>query len=223
MSVPKQVWYTSDLHFLHEKVALIRGFKDSAEHDIAIFENWQGQVTPNDTVYVLGDIASDERTLRHALGMLDALPGDKILIAGNHDGFHPKNRKFMEWQEIALSFPRIKAVAPFARRKLLGKDVMLSHFPYYRERPGVEPRDMQYRLRNEGNWLLHGHTHGTEVVTVQQYGEKLSVEAVNAQDALRKQHASMPSTTITREFHVGLDAHDFKLVNQNDILKVIGG
>lgn len=215
------VWYTSDLHFYHEKVAKLRGFPDSLTHDQVVVQNWRANVKDDDFVYVLGDIASDERFTESALTLLDGLPGQKILIAGNHDPFHPRHRKFVQWQQRALSYPTILATAPFARRKLLGQDVWLSHFPYVRDRG--ESRLMTDRLRNEGNWLLHGHTHGTEKVTIQ-YGlyesQLFDLPTRAPANKLDEMRAADP-TKVYREIHVGLDAWYFTPVSQDTIIDLI--
>jgi calcineurin-like phosphoesterase family protein len=49
--------------------------------------------------------------------------------------------------------------APKAARRA-GRQVLLSHFPYEGGGDHTETeRFTQYRLRGEGLWLLHGHTH----------------------------------------------------------------
>jgi calcineurin-like phosphoesterase family protein len=80
-------------------------------------------------------------------------------------------------------------VQPFARRKVNGVNVLLSHFPYAADRGPA--RYMQYRLRDEGEWLLHGHTHGKERFHDQ------------------------------REIHIGVDAWDLRPVPVEDIAKII--
>lgn len=222
------VWYTSDLHFYHEKVAKLRGFPNSLTHDQVLAQNWRANVKGDDTVYVLGDIASDERFTEDSLDVIDHLPGQKILIAGNHDPFHPRHRKFTEWHQRIGAYTTILATAPFARRKLLGQDVWLSHFPYIRDRG--ESRNMQDRLRNEGNWLLHGHTHGTEKVTIQygQYNLNGQAELVGIPQPysdmnlsyLAKLHSEFPGN-VFREIHVGLDAWNMNLVPQDTIIDLI--
>lgn len=217
----KQIWYTSDLHFFHEKVADIRGFGNAPHHDSTIMSNWIYQVRTGDDVYVLGDIASDARWTARALALIDTLPGNKIIIAGNHDPFHPKNKNWWDWQDQAMHYRTIKAVAPFARRKLLGQSVMLSHFPYYRERGSEAPRDVQYRLRNEGNWLLHGHTHTKEIETYET--RHSNGELGTILDRAEMRYFPEHDSRVTREIHVGLDAHEFKLVNQDQVLDIIKG
>jgi calcineurin-like phosphoesterase family protein len=56
------------------------------------------------------------------------------------------------------------SVQTFARRRIDGVDVLLSHFPYDNDTRRLEKykgldKFAPYRLRDEGLWLLHGHTH----------------------------------------------------------------
>lgn len=179
MSAPT-VHFTSDLHLGHEKVAGYRGFPSARAHDLALVDRWDSVVADTDKVYVLGDVTGSSRELEHALDVLHALPGEKHLIAGNHDSCHPLNRN------AAKALPKyleaFASVQSAARFKGFGIDVLLSHFPYTRDR-GDETRYPQWRLPNLGEWLLHGHTHGTEKVS-------------------RYRH---PWAGV-REIHVGLDA-----------------
>lgn len=147
------VWFTSDLHFGHGFVAGLRGFDNTDDHDDAIAEGWLKRVRKNDQVWVLGDIAVSSPT--HALDLLRILPGVKHLIAGNHDGCHPMHRD--SHKRVGAYLEVFASVQPFARRRIGGEEVMLSHFPYEKDRH--EARYTQYRLRDEGRWLLHGHTH----------------------------------------------------------------
>lgn len=38
--------------------------------------------------------------------------------------------------------------------------MLLSHFPYEGDHDGREDRYQQWRLRDEGAWLINGHVHG---------------------------------------------------------------
>lgn len=173
------VWFTSDLHFGQGLVAELRGFTSIKAHTEYLMQQWSERVRKDDQVWVLGDVAVSSPLA--ALDIIKSLPGTKHLISGNHDRCHPMHRDSHKWQVRYLE--AFASVQPFARRRLHGVDVLLSHFPYERDR-GVT-RYRQYRLPNEGKWLLHGHTHGTEKVTITD---------------------SLPTA---REFHVGIDAWDF--------------
>lgn len=72
-----RVFVVADLHFGHEKVAVVRGFPDAGAHDRATVEAWNRVVGRRDVVYVLGDVFRLER--------VQDLLGVKKLALGNHD------------------------------------------------------------------------------------------------------------------------------------------
>lgn len=175
-------WFTSDPHFGHRLVANHRGFgEDTEAHDKCLIENWVKDVQPHDVVWILGDLSVShfERPLR----IINDLPGRKRLIFGNHDHGHPMHRNAHRWLKHYLDV--FEYAAPFGRIRVDGTDVLLSHFPYETDRHEV--RYLQYRLRNEGRWLLHGHTHAPE------------------------------RWTSSREIHVGVDAWGMHPVNLGTI------
>jgi len=151
------IWYTSDLHVGHARVAELRGFATIGEHDQRIAAEWAARVGKRDHVWVLGDLALSD--VDRALRIVRGLPGIKHFVTGNHDpcfpmhrGAHKQQRRFLETFE---------SVQAFARRRIRGHEVLLSHFPYDTDHT-EEIRYSQYRLRDEGRWLVHGHTHGKE-------------------------------------------------------------
>ena len=82
------IYLIADPHLGHEKVARIRGFSSSTEHDAWFFRNWEKAVSEGDTVYVLGDLVFGMHKYE-LLEQLGSLPGTKYLISGNHDRCHP--------------------------------------------------------------------------------------------------------------------------------------
>lgn len=150
-------FFTSDTHFTHAMVAGLRGFDTADEHDQAIVANWNATISRDDTVWHLGDVGLGKPA--EILPWVARLNGKIHLITGNHDAPWPAHRDACKSQRLWLQhFDTIQA---FARRKIDGTEVLLSHFPYSGDHSG-EDRHVQYRLRDEGRWLLHGHTHGTE-------------------------------------------------------------
>ncbi len=148
------VWFTSDLHFGHRLVAGHRGFgEDTEAMDAMLIAGWGSRVRDDDIVWVLGDLAVSSP--EHALAIIGDLPGRKHLIAGNHDPVHPMHRQAHKWQPRFLEV--FDSVQPFARQKWDGKYCLRSHFPSAKDRGEV--RYTQYRLADEGMWLLHGHVH----------------------------------------------------------------
>jgi calcineurin-like phosphoesterase family protein len=155
-------WFTSDLHFGHRLVAHLRGHGPSREeadvtaHDLEIADHWRDTVATDDVVWILGDLDLNTRSLP----LVAALPGRKRLIAGNHDACHPMHSAAPSVMKRYLEV--FEFVQPFARVKLLGEPVLLSHFPYQGDHTEYGDRFTQYRLPDEGARLLHGHTHSSE-------------------------------------------------------------
>lgn len=127
-------------------------------HQVLI-DNWNKRVQKGDTVYVLGDFsfmkAEDTKLI------LAQLNGKKILIKGNHDS-HAKKMFDMGFDEVHEN------IFIYLHGKIKHK-VYLSHFPY---RPNFidwlkhklmngywDVRYLHKRIVDEGDWLLHGHTH----------------------------------------------------------------
>lgn len=82
-------YYISDTHFGHFNCIRYdnRPFSTIEEMDAILIERWNSVVTPEDTVYILGDFSwyKEEKTLE----ILDKLNGHKVLIKGNHDRISP--------------------------------------------------------------------------------------------------------------------------------------
>jgi calcineurin-like phosphoesterase family protein len=136
-------------------VALDRGFSSTNDHDDFFAQQWVESVTKKDSVWILGDLASSNP--RPALELLAKLPGTKHLVAGNHDPVHPlypdAHRHFRKYLDVFSS------VQMAASRRIGDRNVVLSHFPYHGDGIDREDRYNQWRLHDEGLWLLHGHVH----------------------------------------------------------------
>lgn len=179
-------FFTSDPHIGHEFMARKRGFASAAEHDAEIVRKWNAEVSPRDTVFVLGDAAMGSRG--ESLTRFGEMHGTKILISGNHDNPWPGHKNF--WTHLPLYHRYFRVIQPFARISVDGHNVLLSHFPYETDHTD-EPRYTQFRLRDYGGWLLHGHTH------------------------------SPIRVTSAREIHVGMDAWDLMPVAERRIISLI--
>lgn len=160
-----RVWFTADLHIGHRLVAGLRGFEDDpARHDAELARGWDARVAGTDVVWLLGDISGGGRgSQQRALAWLAARPGTKHLIGGNHDSVHPMHEDAHKALPAYLGV--FASVQQSARRKLAGRQLLLSHFPYLDATDSGEGRAArrfdQWRLPDCGAWLLHGHTHGT--------------------------------------------------------------
>lgn len=77
------IYVTSDFHLGHDKPFIYeaRGFKSVEEMNFEIIKRYNEIVTPEDTVYILGDCVLGPID---NVAMLAGLNGHKILLAGNH-------------------------------------------------------------------------------------------------------------------------------------------
>jgi calcineurin-like phosphoesterase family protein len=201
------VFFSSDTHFLHAMVAGLRGFTSSAEHDETLIYRWNQVVRRDDLVWHLGDVGLGSETL--ILEQAARLNGRKQLITGNHDRPWPGHRDSRKYQRRWLEV--FESVQAFARIRLDGRPVLLSHFPYEGDHVG-EDRATQYRLRDEGAWLVHGHTHlPNRLGPDPRY---LTVMGADGEGI---------TTPRGREVHAGLDAWDLRPAGEAAILDVIRG
>ena len=83
----ERTWLWSDLHFEdHNSVSeMRRPFRRWSTHDEALKRHWRRHVRAEDTVIHGGDFAPECVNERQRKGLLEALPGTKINILGNHD------------------------------------------------------------------------------------------------------------------------------------------
>jgi len=87
----REIFVVSDTHFGHanmlkftdEKGDPVRKFKDVTEMNEIMINNWNNTVSPEDTVYHLGDVYFGSQ--QSADRTLSRLNGRKRLVLGNHD------------------------------------------------------------------------------------------------------------------------------------------
>ena len=176
-----QHYYTADLHLCHEKVAKIRGFSSTREHDEAVLKGLKEVAHSGNQIFILGDISGG----KHESDAIDQLAlattsknVDLHLVAGNHDSVHPMHRKYTKsrmWEVPSYLFSTTDTMGTFRHNK---DKVMLSHFPYTGDRG--EDRYPEYRLKDTGKPIVHGHTHSSERVS---YSDKGSLQICVSLDA----------------------------------------
>jgi calcineurin-like phosphoesterase family protein len=135
----------SDTHFGHtnswEKFKLpngdpLRPFTSTEEMDETMVERWNAVVRPQDTVYHLGDVVINKKSLHH----VKRLNGKKRLVRGNHDIF-----KDADYREVG--FDSLYGVRVFVDK------FILSHIP-------LHPESVTERFKVN----VHGHLHANEVM-----------------------------------------------------------
>jgi calcineurin-like phosphoesterase family protein len=185
------VFYTSDMHFSHKMLADLRGFASIEEHDEAIIERWNRTVGKEDVVFVLGDVSLKKpAAYKH---LTTRLTGRKHLIFGNHDPGNGGDRDSVKYG-LDYRIAGFESTHDFLRRKVEGTDVLLSHYPYDGDHSDND-RMQQYRLRDLGVPLLHGHTHSQEKISY--------------------------SGNSTLQIHVGMDAHNLTPVSMHEIVTLL--
>lgn len=102
------IWAIADLHLCFstpEKNMAIFGPKWEGYQE-KIQANWSRVVAPHDLVLLAGDLswASHFTQALTDLYWIDALPGTKVIIRGNHDYWWPSNKKLSEGLPPSLHF-----------------------------------------------------------------------------------------------------------------------
>jgi calcineurin-like phosphoesterase family protein len=130
----------ADPHFSHQGVCeflradgtKLRPWSTYQEMDKELIYRYITTVKPGDKVYFLGDVAMKPA----ALSILHSLPGDKVLIKGNHD-----TAKLSQYQQY---FRDIRACWQLAK-------CLLTHIP-------IHPQSLSRWKAN-----IHGHLHANQV------------------------------------------------------------
>lgn len=138
------IWFTSDTHFNHKNIIKYssRPFDNIVHMEECITKKWNSLVTPNDTVYHLGDF-SFSKDKNYIDKLLNNLNGKKYLIKGNHDRKEVYNNsrwiEVVDYKEINISLKE--------KRK---QKIVMSHYPF-----------RSWSQMHRGSWMLHGHCHGS--------------------------------------------------------------
>lgn len=144
------IWFTSDLHFYHEKILEFNPSRKTIfgktiqESNEAMIAAWNKRIGKRDTIYILGDLTFGSVDEKRKL--LQRLNGNKILILGNHDKVSEDQSKFFNHVTQIKNMKFKKSVHPFLLEDL---EVVMCHFPM-----------LSWEHREKGTVMLHGHCHG---------------------------------------------------------------
>lgn len=158
----RDIWVISDTHFGHRNIIdyCNRPFKDALTMSLAIRDNWNSVVKPDDIVYHLGDVYMGWNEQQDIGQFLGSLNGRKRLILGNHDEgkdvvLHKTFQKIMVWR----MFPEF--------------GLLLTHVPVHESAlERYEQGKYAYSLVN-----VHGHIHEKPAPT--DLHRNVSVEQIN--------------------------------------------
>jgi calcineurin-like phosphoesterase family protein len=191
----RRIWFTSDLHIAHTNVIGLsdRPFKNIIEMRQVLLANINKVVKPDDVLYMLGDVCLGKK--QDWVDFLDAIRcKNVILVQGNHDSYKtvPKDK--------------VLAIIESCTIRLNGKTLLLSHYPYritwwraiksignIRSFKHLKDLFSLRRPKDNGLWLLHGHTHAKTVLSVYHL----------------------------RMINVGVDANNWSPISAEDVIKII--
>ena len=190
------VLFTSDLHLGHRTVSEIRGFNSIEEHDRVVLGNISKVARPGDTLWILGDVAMGGWR-DNILPLMALVAGYRInahAVLGNHDRPAPNNSNGHAYVSEFAMRGGFASVSTVAKISVEGRSLLMSHYPYDGDHTEEERYD-QFRLRDLGTTLLHGHTHSDQRVSRSSNG--------------------------TLQIHVGLDAWGLKPVTLHQIKTIM--
>lgn len=135
-------WITADLHFSHSNILKFnpatRQYTDSTHMDEMMILDWNNNVQPQDTVFILGDVAFCN--VQKATSIVRRLNGRKILVEGNHDV------KLVQDIDFVACFEEIHK---YHEINVNGNIVCMSHYPM-----------LEWNQCHRGSIMFHGHVHG---------------------------------------------------------------
>lgn len=145
------IYFTSDLHFYHKNIIKyspsFRDFKDTDEMNEKLIELWNSVVTPEDTVYNLGDLSMAANT-KKVIEVAKRLNGKHFLILGNHDyPIKSEKEKLMEMVKDDGN-KLFEDIRDYKFLTFPGVQIALSHYPM-----------AGWEGQQHGAVMLHGHLH----------------------------------------------------------------
>jgi calcineurin-like phosphoesterase family protein len=148
-----EVWFTADQHYGHKNIIEFcnRPFTDLHHMHKELTTRHNDLVKDDDVVWHLGDFAMDHRLVPT---ILSKLRGKHVLVAGNHDKCHPCHKRHQHFVQKYLQY----GFATVWTNTVYREEFILNHLPYAGD-SAHEPRYPEWRPKDEGGWLLHGHVH----------------------------------------------------------------
>lgn len=186
---------TSDQHFGHERMAGVFGREYEGrveEMNAMMIERWNSMISPGDTVLHLGDFAMGTRA--ETLPIAGRLNGRILLMPGNHDSISLLQDPDYAERQRPLYEEAFELILPETGDRLrtsAGNEALLSHYPFSFVDPHASQEMLALMPVDDGRSLL---VHG---------------------------HTHEPEMVRGRQFHVGVDAHDFYPVRASLVEKWI--
>lgn len=154
-----QVFLTSDWHLGHRNIIgyCHRPFDTVERMNWTIVENHNAVVRPQDTVFVLGDLALGK--IEESLSFVEMMNGRIVMLSGNHDRIF-SGRKRVKATDRALYTDVGIEIADEQRPLVIDNTHfgLMCHFPYHGDSHDAD-RFVEQRPVDRGGWVFHGHVH----------------------------------------------------------------
>ena len=132
-------WLITDTHLGHKNMVKTCGRPEN--FDRLILDSWRKLVKNNDTIIHLGDVAWTDEYLRK----ISHLPGQKILLLGNHD-----KRNMVAYMKAGFELVCEELVL-----RLDGMHVLLTHYPKYGHTYDINIHGHQHDLHRASDKELY--------------------------------------------------------------------
>lgn len=129
-----RTWFTSDLHLGHKNILAYqpnRQYQSIENHNEEIVRELNALIKPNDTLWILGDVAFGKDNLNY---VKEIKAKYKRLVLGNHDTYNVADY-------ISAGFSKVFGMVPY-------KEFILTHAP-------IHPQQLDTRYE----YNIHGHLH----------------------------------------------------------------
>lgn len=141
------IYFTSDLHLGHDRAFVYepRGYSSVEAMNSAILYNWNSVITPEDDVYVLGDLMLGDNSI--GMNILKQLNGNIHIIRGNHD----TDSRLIQYKML----PNVVEICDAKYLKYKKYHFYLTHYPCL-------TGNLQKESLSQMTLNLHGHRHSNK-------------------------------------------------------------
>jgi calcineurin-like phosphoesterase family protein len=120
----KDIHFTSNLHFRNKEVAISRGFDNVEAMEVRLINQWNAQIKPHDTVYILGGFCSiAQGALQSYMNLVYDLNGQKHFVLSSDD-YIATFEQMMADENLGIA-----SVSQYKEIMFLKKKVVLMHYP----------------------------------------------------------------------------------------------
>lgn len=124
IQILNDIHFTSNLHFRNKDVAIARGFNNVEEMENSLIDQWNSQIKPNDTVFVLGGFCSIVKgALQSYMNLVYELNGQKNFILSSDDYMEPFKQMMTDTNLGVIN------VSKYLEFMFLKQRVVLMHYP----------------------------------------------------------------------------------------------